>query len=291
MDGLYNQIRIALHQVWTRRWLALGVAWGLCLAGWLVIALIPNSYESKARVFAQMRSILPQQMGITPAERQTDLIRVKQNLTSTDNLQKVVRRTDLSLLVGSEADLAAKVAKLRENIKIAAQIENPNMIEISATSGVGGFSNAQNARTSSAIVQALLDLLVEENLAGNRDDTGQSLGFLDAELKRREAELQQAEQRRVEFETKYLGVLPGEGSVQQRMSSARMELANIDQQLMAAQGALSSIRAQLGPRLPRSRLPASAAEAVAAMRASNWRRCRRRSPSSRAGAGPRTTRT
>jgi polysaccharide chain length determinant protein (PEP-CTERM system associated) len=236
--------------VWTRRWLALGVAWGLCLAGWLVIALIPNSYESKARVFAQMRSILPQQMGITPAERQTDLIRVKQNLTSTDNLQKVVRRTDLSLLVGSEADLAAQVAKLRENIKIAAQIENPNMIEISATSGVGGFSNAQNARTSSAIVQALLDLLVEENLAGNRDDTGQSLGFLDAELKRREAELQQAEQRRVEFETKYLGVLPGEGSVQQRMSSARMELANIDQQLMAAQGALSSIRAQLGATPP-----------------------------------------
>jgi polysaccharide chain length determinant protein (PEP-CTERM system associated) len=245
MDGLYNQIRIALHQVWTRRWLALGVAWGLCLAGWLAIGLIPNSYESKARVLAQTQSILPEQAGITLADRQTDLLRVKQNLTSTENLQKVVRRTDLSLLVGSEADLAAQVGKLRESIKIAAQIENPNMIEISATSGVGGFSNAQNARTSAAIVQSLLDLLVEENLAGSRDATGQSLTFLDAELKRREAELQQAEQRRLEFETRYLGVLPGEGSIGQRMSSARMELANIDQQLMAAQGALSSIRAQL----------------------------------------------
>ena len=31
MDGLYEQARIALHQVWRRRWLALGVAWGLCL--------------------------------------------------------------------------------------------------------------------------------------------------------------------------------------------------------------------------------------------------------------------
>ena len=246
MDGLYNQIRIALHQVWTRRWLALGVAWGLCLAGWLAIALIPNSYESKARIFAQMQSILPQQVGITAADHQTDLLRVKQSLTSTESLQKVVRRTDLNLLVGSEADLAAQVAKLRAEIKVAAQIENPNMIEISATSGVRGFSNAQNARTATGIVQALLDLFIEENLAGDRAETGQSLEFLDQELKRREAELQIADQRKLEFEAKFLSSLPGEGSIEHRMSAARMELANIDQQLMAAQATLASIRAQMG---------------------------------------------
>ena len=34
MDGLYEQLRIALHQVWRRRWLALAVAWGVaCSAG------------------------------------------------------------------------------------------------------------------------------------------------------------------------------------------------------------------------------------------------------------------
>src|SRR3546814_15270376 len=38
MDGLYEQFRIALHSVWRRRWLALAVAWVLCLAGWLVIS-------------------------------------------------------------------------------------------------------------------------------------------------------------------------------------------------------------------------------------------------------------
>jgi uncharacterized protein involved in exopolysaccharide biosynthesis len=74
MDGLFEQLRIALHQVWRRRWLALGTAWALCLLGWLGIALIPNSYESKARVFVQMQSILPNQMGISAAERQDDLL-------------------------------------------------------------------------------------------------------------------------------------------------------------------------------------------------------------------------
>jgi hypothetical protein len=177
MDGLYDQLRIAVHTVWVRKWLAMGVAWGLCLAGWLAIALIPNSYESKARVFAEMQSILPQQVGITVADRAAELLKVKQTLTSTENLQNVVRGTDLNLLVASEADLAAQVAKLRQNIKITAALDNPNMIEISASSGVGGFSNAQNSRTASAIVQKLLDLFVEENLAGNRTETGQSLDF------------------------------------------------------------------------------------------------------------------
>jgi uncharacterized protein involved in exopolysaccharide biosynthesis len=172
MDGLYEQLRIAIHSVWRRRWLALGVAWALSLAGWLAVALIPNSYESTARVYAQMQSILPDKIGITAAERQGDLLRVKQTLTSTENLTKVVRRTDLNLLVGSERDLAAQVEKLRENIKVTAQQDN--LFEISATSGVGGFSNAQNAKTSAAIVQTLLDLFVEENLSGDRAETGQT---------------------------------------------------------------------------------------------------------------------
>ena len=244
MDGLYEQLRIAVHQTWRRRWLALAVVWGLCLVGWLIVALIPNSYESKARVFAQMQSILPNQMGITAAERQGSLMRVKQTLTSTANLEKVVRRTDLNLLVGSDRDLAAQVEKLRENIKIEALQDN--LFTISATSGVGGFSNAQNAKTSAAIVQNLLDLFVEENLAGDRAETGQTLSFLDEELKRREVQLQEAEQRRVEFETRFMGMLPGEGSISQRMAGARMELSNIDQQLMSAQSSLQSIRSQMG---------------------------------------------
>jgi polysaccharide chain length determinant protein (PEP-CTERM system associated) len=244
MDGLYEQLRIALHQVWRRRWLALAVAWALCLAGWLVVALIPNSYESRARVHVQIQSILPTQMGINPAEGQNDLVRVRQTLTSTENLQRVVRRTELNSQVRSERDLARQVEALRERIEIVAGPDN--MFEISATADFSGFSNGQNARAATAIVQALLDLFVEENLAGGRNETGQSLTFLDEELRRRETQLQEAEQRRVDFEQRYMGQLPGEGSIGSRMASARMELGNIEQQLVAAQSAVSSMRAQLG---------------------------------------------
>jgi polysaccharide biosynthesis transport protein len=243
MDGLYEQIRIAIHQVWRRRWLALAVAWGLCLVGWLAVALIPNTYESKARVFVQMQSILPNQVGITAQEREGDLNRVKQTLTSSDNLAKVVRRTDLNSLVASERDLAVQVAGLREAIKVTAQPDN--MFEISATARVSGFSNRQNAKLSAAIVQGLLDIFVEQNLVGDRDEANQSLAFFDQQLKAREKQLQEAEQRRVEFEQRFLGLLPGEGSIGARMGAARTELAGIDQQLMQAQSSLSALRSQL----------------------------------------------
>lgn len=243
MDGLYEQIRIAIHQVWRRRWLALAVAWGICVLGWLAVALIPNTYESKARVFVQMQSILPNQVGITVQEREGDLNRVKQTLTSSENLAKVVRRTELAGLVASERDLAVQVAGLRTAIKVTAQPDN--MFEISATAKVSGFSNRQNAKLSAAVVQGLLDIFVEQNLAGDRDEANQSLAFLDQQLKAREGQLQEAEQRRVEFEQRYLGLLPGEGSIGARMGAARTELAGIEQQLMQAQSSLTALRGQL----------------------------------------------
>jgi len=119
------------------------------------------------------------------------------------------------------------------------------MLEISARSNVSGFSNGQNARTAAATVQGLVDLFIEQNLSGDRRETGQSLQFLDEELRRRETQLQEAEQRRVEFEQRFMGLLPGSGSIAQRMAAARAELANIEQQIVAAQGSVNAMRGQL----------------------------------------------
>jgi polysaccharide chain length determinant protein (PEP-CTERM system associated) len=251
MGGLYDQLRIALHQVWRRRWLALGVAWGVCVLGWLVIALIPSSYEAKARLFVQMQSILPNQVGITPDERSNQLLRLKQTITSNENLVRIVRRTELNGLVASERDLSTVVSQLRQRITITAQPDGG--IEIKATSNISGFSNGQNANTAAATVQGLIDLFIEQNLSGDRRETGQSLTFLDEELRRRETALQEAEQRRVEFEQRFMGVLPGAGSIAERMSAAQVELANLEQQIAAANGALNSMRGQLAstpPSLP-----------------------------------------
>ena len=93
MNHLLEEARTALWTVWNRRWIALAVAWGVCLLGWLAVALFPNSYESKARLFVQLDDVLAQQIGIGPAGREKDIERVRQTLTSAVNLEKVVRST------------------------------------------------------------------------------------------------------------------------------------------------------------------------------------------------------
>jgi polysaccharide chain length determinant protein (PEP-CTERM system associated) len=241
MDGLYEQVRIALHQVWRRRWLALAVAWGVAVLGWLVIALIPNSYEAKARLLVQVQQALPLQPGV-PDDRQNQVMRLKQTLTSNESLLAIARRTDLANLAASDRELGGIVSGLRERIKITVQPDG--MLEIVASSNISSFSNGQNARTAAATVQGLIDEFMRRNAAGDASG-GQSLQFLDQEMARRETALREAEQRRVEFEQRFMGLLPGEGSIGQRMSAARRELADIQQQIAAGQAAVGAMRGQL----------------------------------------------
>lgn len=243
MNNIYDQLKIALHSVWKRRWIALGVAWAFCLAGWLLVSLIPNRYESEARIFVQMQSLLPDKIGISSAERTRDVDRIKRTLTSTVNLEKVVRGTDLAQQVSSNREVTEKAIALRTKIKVIDQQEN--LFQITATSNQGGLSNVQNAKLAKDIVQKLIDIFVEENLSGGRVETSQTLRFLDQQLAQRELALRESEQKRVEFEQKYMGLLPGVGSVSQRMESARLELNQIESNVISAQSALASINGQM----------------------------------------------
>ena len=191
MNSLYDEIQIAVHSVWNRRWLALAVAWGLCLLGWLVVALIPNSYESKARISVEMQSILSDKVGVDSRERKKNMERVQETLASTINLEKVVRGTALNQSVSSDRELASKVEMLRKNIQIKS--EKDNLFEIIATSSASNLSDAQNAVLSRDIVQKMIDIFVEENLSGDRNETSETIKFLDAQLAQREKQLQEAE--------------------------------------------------------------------------------------------------
>ncbi len=244
MSGLYEELRAALHAVWLRRWVALGVAWGICLLGWLVVSQIPNQYESRARVFVQLRTVLPTQTaGATQAAQSKSIDRIRQTLVSAVNLEKVVRGTDLANTVSNERDIADRVASLQKAIKITAQQDD--LFEISATIAGGGASDAANAKLARAVVQKLIDIFVEGNLSDNRAETSQSLQFLDQQLVARQKALQDAEAKRSAFQSQFLGSLPGTGSLDERMATARSQLAQIESDLAAAQSSLAAVSGQM----------------------------------------------
>ncbi|CAN5354515.1 Wzz/FepE/Etk N-terminal domain-containing protein [soil metagenome] len=243
MNGLYDELRIALHAIWTRRWIALAVAWGVCLLGWLVVSQIPNKYESHARVSVQMQSVLPDAVGITPGDQQKGVDQVQQTLASAVNLEKVVKGTDLASTVQNDRDVADRVSALKNSIKITE--DQDNLFTISATMASSAMSDAGNARLSRQVVQKLIDIFVEGNLAGGKDENEQTLKFLDTQLAARQQQLQDADAKRADFQAKFLGTLPGTGSMDDRIAATRSAMQQVDSDLAAAQSSLNVINTQM----------------------------------------------
>jgi polysaccharide chain length determinant protein (PEP-CTERM system associated) len=243
MNTIYEELRAALYSVWHRRWLALAVAWGVCLLGWLFVAMIPNTYESKARIFVQMDDPLAEQIGINMGNRTRDLERVRQTMTSSANLEKVVRGTKLNDLITTPRQMESTVAGLAKSIKVVSQQDN--LFEVTATASNGSLSEAENAKLAQDLVQRLIDVIREENIAGGRGEMSSTLEFMNAQLAERQAQLEAAEQRRLAFDAAHPELAQGAMSVMQRLDAHRAELRGIDADLAAAQSALAAINGQL----------------------------------------------
>ncbi len=243
MNSIYEEILAAIHSVWQRRWLALAVAWAVCLLGWLVVAMIPNTYQSKARIFVQLDDALAEQIDIKMSDRKRDLDRVQQTLVSAVNLEKVVRSTRLSEGITSQKQMESTVLGLVKTIKVV----NPqdNLFEITAESRRGSLSDAENAKLAQDIVQKMIDIFREQNMSGGRGEMNDTIDFMNKQLTDRQQQLEQAEQRRRAFEAQHPEMIQGGAGGLARLESARSELRGVEADLAAAQSSLAAINGQL----------------------------------------------
>ena len=242
MDQIFDELRTALYSIWHRRWLALAVAWGVCLLGWLAVAMIPNSYESKARIYVDSEDVLSEQLGIA-GDGQKEIQKVRQTLTSTKNLERVIKGTQLGEGITDQSQMNAAVADLEK--KVAVRSEEDNLFEITATVSKGDLSDADNALLARNVVQKLLDIFREENIAGSRANLNSALAQLDEQLAERKAELEEAEQRRLAFEAQYPDLIGGTDTLSNSLRQSRTELRDVEADLAAAQGSLAALESQL----------------------------------------------
>jgi polysaccharide chain length determinant protein (PEP-CTERM system associated) len=243
MNEIVEDLRAALWSVWNRRWLALAVAWGLCLVGWMAVAMFPNSYESQARIFVQLDDALADQIGIGSGDRKKDIERVTQTLTSAVNLEKVIRGTAIGQGITSERQMEAAVEGLGEDIEVKSTEDN--LFEITAVSGRSDLSDGENALLAQDIVQKLIDIFREGDLGGSRGEMRETISFLDAQLAARQKDLESAEQRRLTFESQHPDLIGGAEAISQRLAATRAELRSVEADLAAAQSSLAGIDGQL----------------------------------------------
>ncbi|MGD9664211.1 MAG: XrtA system polysaccharide chain length determinant [Novosphingobium sp.] len=253
MNAIFDELRAALYSVWHRRWLALAVTWAVCLVGWLGIAFIPNTYESSTRIFVQLDDVLAQQIGIGPTARQKDIERVRETLSGAENLEKVIRSTRLDETVTAPGQMEQAIADLAKKIKVVSKQDN--LFEITAQSGRSDLSDAENAQLAQDIVQKMLDIFKEENLAGKEGDMQQTLRFLDQQLEQRQTELESAEQRRLAFEAQHPEMIGGSAAIAQKLESTRSEMRGVDSDLAAGQSALAAIEGQISSTPPTMVVP------------------------------------
>ncbi len=242
MTEIFDELRTALYSVWHRRWLALAVAWGVCLLGWLVVAMIPNSYESKARIYVDVDDVLSEQLGIAGDGRE-EITRVRQTLLSSVNLEKVITSTKLGENISERTEMDAAIGRLAENVRVAS--EEDNLFSITAEVGVSGLSDSENAVLARNVVQKLLDIFREEHISGNRAEISGAIADLNDQLEERKIELESAEERRLAFESQYPELIGGSASLSSKVQQSRTELRDIDADLAAAESALAAINSQI----------------------------------------------
>src|SRR5262245_23130799 len=58
VSELIDALRGMLWGCWRFRWPAIALAWVVCIAGWIVVMVIPDIYRSSTRVYVDTRSAL-----------------------------------------------------------------------------------------------------------------------------------------------------------------------------------------------------------------------------------------
>lgn len=194
MNEIYAEILRHAKSMWRYRWLSLMLAWAVSVAGWGIIIMLPDKYESEARIYVDTGSLLaPLLRGISvETDLDQEVAVMERTLLSRPNMEQVMRMNDLDLTATTPQQVEKLLAQLAENIDISAQTKNLFSISYSHT----------NPRQAQSVVQSILTIFVENNLGQSRTDMESARSFIEKQIAEYEQKLQDAEQRRAEFSAK-----------------------------------------------------------------------------------------
>lgn len=186
---------------WIKRKFFYICAWILCPLGWLIISLLPNQYESSARVYVDTDSILgPLLEGLTvEVDPSVKIDLMVKTLLSRENLDRIIRMTDLDL----EANTPAKYEALVEGLGTDFNIKKARKANIFTLS-----IRNKDPETAKNIVQSALTVFIENTIGDNRTDSNTAQRFINDQIKDFEDQLITSEQKLAAFKQKHSDVLP-----------------------------------------------------------------------------------
>ncbi len=224
MNEIYTQFVSILYGIWRNRKIALLVAWGVSVTGWLYISQIPNQYESKARLHFDTDKVLTPLMSDLTVNNNiyNQILAMRETLLGRDNVEKVVRGTGIKDLVGSEEELNRLIGQISGRFKI--EPESTTLFSMSYES--------RDPVLAHGVVQGFLDAFMGGQLVDSSGELSSALVFLEEQITEHEANLEEAERKRSEFIQANMGFLSSTGQTYfQNLNTARQEAAAVDLQM------------------------------------------------------------
>lgn len=201
------------------------------------MASLPNRYESSARIYVDMDTILAPLMRGMAVEmnlgQQIDFMR--RTLLSRPNLEKILLMTDLDLKAKTDEERDSLVKELQASIDIKQQ--GRNLFKIS-------YENKDRA-LAKRVVQAVMQLFVESNLGASRNDMDTTQRFLADQIRDYEKKLNAAEDNLAKFKRDNIGLLPSSGNYYGQMQTVKQQLADAEAKVNEATMVRDELRAQL----------------------------------------------
>jgi polysaccharide chain length determinant protein (PEP-CTERM system associated) len=219
---------------WQFRWIGLGIAWAVCLIGWIAVALIPDAFQSSAKIYIDtdtlMRPLLRGIVVSTDTQQEIDVM--LRTLLTAPNMERVVRATNPKSANWSAPQMQDAVAQLTSNVKLKA-LGTKNLYQI-------GFTD-QNPGYAQSVAQTLLSVMVDSNVGDQRRESDDARSFLDQQIAVYERKIQESDKRKADFRAAHLDVFFGGNDVDE----AKGDIVKAQQSVDEITARRNSLRSQL----------------------------------------------
>lgn len=239
IEDILDQLRGALRF----KRIALVVAWCMAVFLWIVIFLVPNTYQSYARVFVDTRTTLSAAtQGLSLGDNiESQIEQVREALLGGPELRRVANDTNLmaGALTGEQQQRV--IDKLRQNIDITGSLpQGATMALFTIT------YRDHDPERSLEVVDRMLNTFVEGTLGGKQQGSQEAEDFLRARIADYGQRLSASEQRLADFKKRNVGLLPGQqGDYFARLQSESTDLIQAREKLDLAQRRLAALQREL----------------------------------------------
>jgi len=216
-----------LQGVWRRKWIAVAICWVVCLVGWPAVYYIPNSYESAARVYVDVDSLLtPLLRGLAVESNPLQqLDYMQRTLLSRPNLEQVIHLADLDSAAKTPQDKENLLKSLASSVRVS--LQGANLFSIS-------YSDSDPVQ-SKDVVKAVLTVFSETSAGNNRSEMDNARRFLEEQIASYEKQLRAAETRRAQFRETYGDVLAQSAAGSTQVDAMKENIAKMKLQLQDAE--------------------------------------------------------